>query len=239
MEIFNLVWQYYLYIPLFNLLVWIYNNASMYNLGVAVIILTALLRLVLLPFTYLTERGKIVSEQASREIADAAKDYSKDPVRKKEAIRRILRSKKMRPWAKAVVLGGQAVVLVLLYQVFIGGINTEEKLHLIYPGIDRPDFVNTKFLWFDLGQVDYLMSALAAGYLFVEIMIERWPRRNRLSKRERIFALLFPLSVFAALAILPSVKSIFILTTLVISTIITVIAVLIKYSLKQASLNKK
>jgi len=238
MEIFNFYWHYYLYVPLFNLLVWLYNNYSGYNLGVAVIILTVILRVILLPFSFLTERGKVVSEQARKEIREVDKDYANDPIKKKLAIRQILKRKKLRPWSNAVVLGVQAVVLILLYNVFIGGINTEAKLHLIYPGIDRPDFVNTHFLWFDIGEKNQLMALIAAAYLFLEIIIERWSQRHKLTRRDMIFIILFPLSVYFALSILPSVKSIFILTTLIFSTIISIITYLIKFSLKQAKQSK-
>ena len=63
MEILNLVWDQYLYIPLFNLLIWLYLNFSFFNLGIAVIILTIILRIVLLPLSYMTERAKIVRQQ--------------------------------------------------------------------------------------------------------------------------------------------------------------------------------
>jgi len=47
MEIFNYIWQYYLYIPLFNFLIWLYLSYSIFNLGIAVIVLTIILRILL------------------------------------------------------------------------------------------------------------------------------------------------------------------------------------------------
>ena len=234
MEIITFFWQYYLYIPLFNFLVWLYLNYSIYNLGIAVIILTIILRIVLLPFTILTERGKIISQNLKREVKQIEKDFATDPVKKKLAVRMLLKKKKIRPWAKAVVLMVQALVLVLLYRVFLGGINTEEKLHLLYPGIPRPDFINTKFLWFDIGQRDLLIPGIVAGYLFGTILINFWERKNHITKKEQIYSLFFPALVFLILAILPAVKSIFILTSLIFSSIISMITALIKLSLQKA-----
>lgn len=239
MEIFTLIWNQYLYIPLFNFLVWLYQNYSFYNLGIAVIILTVLLRLALLPFTILAERGKIISQELAKKVKEIEKDFANDPVKKKIAIRQFLKKKKIRPWAKAIVLGVQALVLVLLYRVFIGGINTEEKLHLLYSGISRPDFINTKFLWFDVGQINLIAPAIVAGYLFAEIFISQWQRKKELTKREQIYSLLFPAASFAILAVLPAVKSIFILTSLIFSTIISLFTALIKISLKNAKKSAK
>ncbi|MFA6254593.1 MAG: YidC/Oxa1 family membrane protein insertase [Patescibacteria group bacterium] len=234
MEILSLIWQQYLYLPLFNFLVWLYLNHSWYNLGVAVVILTIILRIALLPFTILSERGKLISLKLRQEIKQIKKDFASDPVQQKLMVRQLLKKKKIRPWAKAVVLGVQGLVLVLLYRVFMGGINTEAKLHLLYPGIPRPDFINTKFLWFDISERNLIMPAIVAGYLFGHIAINFWERRGETSKKEQIYSLLFPASVFLILAILPSVKSIFILTSLIFSSIISIITGLIRISINKA-----
>ena len=234
MEILTLIWEQYLYIPLFNFLVWLYLNYSLFNLGIAVIILTIILRIALLPFTILSERGKIVSQKLRKEMNEIEKDFSNDPIKKKATIRQLLKKKKIRPWAKTVVLGVQALVLILLYRVFVGGINTEEKLHLLYRGVSRPDFINTKFLTFDIAQPNLLLSPIFSLYIFSQILIRYWERRRALTKREQIYSLLFPASVFAILALLPSVKSVFILTSLLFSSIISIMTALVKISLKKA-----
>ncbi|MFA6321961.1 MAG: YidC/Oxa1 family membrane protein insertase [Candidatus Buchananbacteria bacterium] len=234
MEIITYFWHYYLYIPLFNFLIFLYNNYSNYNLGIAVIILTVLLRLLLLPFSILTEQSKIVSDKLTKEVREIEKDFAADVVKKKQMIRLALKKRKVRPWAKAIVLGVQGLVLFLLYQVFLGGINTEEKLHQLYPSIMRPDFVNTKFLWFNVGQKDLLITFIVALYIFVDILIQRWGRSYKLSKKEQLFSLLFPAFCFLILYSLPSVKSLFILTSLVFSSIISMITIFIQITLKQA-----
>lgn len=234
MEIITFFWQQYLYTPLFNLLIWLYLNYSWYNLGVAVIVLTIILRVALLPLTILSERGKVISQKIKKEIAEIRADHVDDPVQQKLMIRQLLKRKKIRPWANAVVLGVQGVILVLLYQVFIGGINTAAKLHLIYPSIPRPDFINTQFFWFDIGQTNLLMAAIVAGYLFADILIISWQRKHGLSRREQIYSIFFPVGVFLILALLPAVKSIFILTSLIISSIISIITILLKKAINKA-----
>ncbi|MFA6410580.1 MAG: YidC/Oxa1 family membrane protein insertase [Candidatus Buchananbacteria bacterium] len=238
MEIISLIWQQYLYIPLFNFLVWLYLNYSFDNLGISVIILTIILRLALLPFTILTERGKIISQRLRRDLEEIKKDFASDPVKRKLAVRQFLKKKRIRPWAKAIVLGVQGLVLVLLYQVFIGGINTETKLHLLYPGISRPDFINTNFLWFNINERDLVMAAVVAGYVFAQFLIKAFDKSHGSNKKEHIYALIFPSFVFLILAILPSVKSIFILTSLIFSSIISAIVAIIKLGISQATKKK-
>ena len=233
MEIFIVLWNQYLYIPLYNFLIWLYSSYSSYNLGVAVIILTILLRLLLLPFTILVERGKIIGEGLEQAVREIQRDFQNDPVKQRHFIRRYLKRNKVRPWAKAVVLGVQGLVLVLLYQVFIGGINTQEKIPLLYSWMPRPDFINTQFFWFDVGPRNYFLAAIVAGYVFAEILIGQWEEKVKPTRQEELFALLFPAMTFLVLAWLPSVKSLFILTSLLFSTIISMVTALIKKGLKK------
>ncbi len=238
MEIISFIWGHYLYIPLFNLLIVLYLSWAGFNLGVAIILLTIITRIVLLPFTILTERGRMISQRLRRELAEVRKDYAGDPVLQKQKIRELLKRKKIRPWAKAVVLGIQGLVLLLLYQVFLGGINSQKNLQLLYPNIPRPDFINTQFLWFDISQQNLLLAALVAGFLFSLMLIEQWNERRQLSQGEVLFMIFFPASIFLVLAFLPASKSLFVLTSLVFSAIVALIAALIKLARKKADANQ-
>lgn len=232
MEIITLLWQNYLYVPGFNLLVWVYLNYSGFNLGISIIIITILLRLILLPFTILNERGKANSQKLAREVATIKQDLADDPVGQKEEIRKAFKRKKIRPWAKAIVLGIQGMALLLLYQIFISGLDGRGNMQLLYPSIPRPDFINPNFLGFDLSERSMMLATIVAGYLFIEIMVGYWIKRKGRSRKEQIFAIFFPAFVFLALAILPSVKSIFVLTSLIFSSIISMFIHFIKLSWK-------
>jgi len=234
MEPILFFWQHYLYIPGFNLLVWVYLNYSFFNLGIAIIIITILLRIVLLPFTILNEKGKVASKELAEEVSQIKKDHSNDQVEQKLKIREAFKRKKIRPWAKAVVLGIQGMALLLLYYIFVGGIDAQDNMQLLYPSIPRPDFINTDFLSFDLSEKSLSLALITAAYVFIEIMVIFWLRRKKQTRPEQIFAILFPLFIFAALALLPSVKSIFVLTSLVFSTIISMFIHMIKLSYKKA-----
>ena len=59
------------------------------------------------------------------------KDYGSDYIKKKEAVRNFLKNSQVNPWSKAVVLGVQVIVLILLYQVFIGGLNAKNKFEFM------------------------------------------------------------------------------------------------------------
>ena len=65
----GIFWHNYFYQPVFNFLIWIYNNWTDMNFGWAVIYLTLILRFALLPFTLVNERNSIKNAQISSDIA--------------------------------------------------------------------------------------------------------------------------------------------------------------------------
>jgi len=213
------IWTIYLFQPVFNLLVYFYNELANQNFGVAVIYLTLLLRLLLLPFSLINVWNEGFYKKISKDISKIALAYKDDPVLQNQEIREFLHHHRINPWAKAIVLGVQALTLILLYQVFLGGIHGS-KFDLLYAGVERPDFINTQFLGFDIGARSILWPAIVAIFLFLEVSWEQRKKKKILMNSDIVYKVLFPLAIFIVLAVLPMVKSIFILTSLIFSLIV-------------------
>ncbi|MBT4942055.1 MAG: hypothetical protein HON29_03355 [Candidatus Magasanikbacteria bacterium] len=214
-------WQTFLYQPLFNVLIWIYANLTDQNLGWAIVYLTILLRLVLLPFTIKSERNKSKNTLVAKEIIQLDKDFAKDHVLKKEEIRKVLKKHKISPWSKAVVLGIQGLVLVLLYQVFLRGITGKKIVEILYPFIEFPGQINTDFYGTALGDpYNIYWSGLVMAVLMIEIYFDFRKRKSGLAKSDLTYFFLFPGFVFLFLYILPVVKALFILTSILVSIVI-------------------
>jgi membrane protein insertase Oxa1/YidC/SpoIIIJ len=209
-------WFSYLYQPVFNALVWIYSNVANESLGWAVVWLTVFLRLILLPLTIKSEKDAYRREKAETEAKENTKQFRNDFVVRKEEIRKIIKRNKISPWAKVISLGIQLLVLVLLYQVFINGIEGRKVVSTLYEFIDYPGKLNTDFYGFHIGKrYDYIWAGVSALYLAVSIFL---PNRGRKWNRGKMsFLILFPLFTFFALWFLPMVKSLFILTSMVFS----------------------
>jgi YidC/Oxa1 family membrane protein insertase len=219
------IWNDFLYQPLFNALIWIYNNWADGNLGWAVVYLTIILRVVLLPFSLVNEYNRIKNEELYREIQELDKVYQNDQVIRKQEIRKVLKKRRVQPWAKVTVLGIQALVLVLLYQVFLRGITGEKILKILYSTVDFPGVINTNFYGFDLGmRHDFIWAGVVALFIFVGIYLKLRRLRGRVQRTDLTYFVLFPLAVFTVLWILPMVKALFILTSLIFSVIVGRIA---------------
>lgn len=215
------IWHDFLYQPVFNVLIWLYNNVADKNLGWAVVYLTIILRIILLPFTFVTEKNKVSNESMEKEVERVSKDTHMDAMVKKEEIRKILKKRKVSPWSKIVVLGVQILVLILLYQVFLRGITGEKIAKILYPAIDFPGKINVMFYEFNLGESHTVIwPGVVALWLLVEIYIGLRHKKYGLNKADLAYFILFPTFTFFALWWLPMVKSLFILTTMTFSAII-------------------
>lgn len=216
-------WFYCLYQPLFNVLIWIYTNIANLNLGWAVIWLTIFLRIALLPLTIISERNALQEEKAEVEAEKVALAFKQDPVARKEEVRRIMKKYKIFPWAKVAVLAAQFLVFVLLYQVFVRGITGEKIAKILYPMINFPGKINTIFYGFEIGRVhDSFWAGVCAVYLFVSIIIEN-RKQKHWTPGQALFMFVFPAFTFVLLWILPMVKSLFILTSMMFSSIISML----------------
>ena len=221
---FSFIWYTYLYQPLFNVLIWIYGNWAGQNLGWAVIYLTILLRVVMLPLSIVSERNAMKQEKFEEEVGIKLKSFKHDAIAQKEELKKVMKKYHISPWAKTVMLLVQVLVLVLLYQVFVRGITGEKIIKLLYPWmVDFPGKINTIFYGFEIGKIhDSLWSGITALYLFVSIFIEN-KNRKKWETNKVIYLVVFPLFTFGILWILPMVKSLFILTTMIFSDTLTLL----------------
>lgn len=205
-------WHEFLFAPLLNVLIYFYNNIAFQNLGLAVIYMTVALRVFLIPFSVIAERNSFKYEKIQEDFALIQKEFKDDPVARKEQIRELLRANKIRPGASAALMGIQLLTLVLLYQVFVGGMTG--KLSALYYSVARPDIINTNFFGLDIAQKNFYAALFVGLVLYWQIWRGQRKRRAMLERNDVIFRYAFPALTFVILANLPSVKVVFILTAM-------------------------
>ena len=215
-------WQNVLVAPLFNLLIWLYESVAFGNMGVAVIELTVILRFLLLPLTVVGEREEMEYEKLEKEVDGVIKQFKGDTVAAHEQVREMLKQKRINPWAKSAVLFIQLIVLFVLYRVFISGI--QARLDLLYPFVAPPQLpINNLFFNFDIGIRNFWWALSVGIYLYIEIVIEQRKIEHLLGPRDAVFRYAFPVFSVVILWVLPMVKSIFILTSMTFSNLVTLI----------------
>ena len=139
------VWNALLYKPLINALAFLVSIIPGGDVGLAVIILTILVKLILFPFSQ-----KAIKNQAAMSImAPELDQIKKSGVSKEEQARltfELYKKHKTNPFSGLFLVLIQIPVIFALYYVFYKGINFQSDL--LYSFIKVPQHINMIFLGF-------------------------------------------------------------------------------------------
>ena len=156
-----------LYRPLFNILVWFYNIIPGNDLGIAIIILTILIRFILYPLS----KKAIQSQKAINELQPKIKEIQRKYKNKEEQAKEMMglyKKHKVNPMAGCLPILIQLPLLIALYRVFFNGLNPE-SLNDLYSFISRPELLNVMFLGLiDLSQRNIFLAVLAGFLQFIQ-----------------------------------------------------------------------
>ena len=167
MELLINLFNQILYYPLFNALVWLYNIIPGQDLGIAIIILTALIRLILYPLSRKAIRSQKAMAKLQPEIKEIRKKY-KNKEEQAKAMMGLYQKYKINPLSGCLPILIQLPILVALYRVFFTGLDPQ-KLNGLYGFIEQPSSLNPIFLGLvDLSQRSIVLAILAGIFMFIQ-----------------------------------------------------------------------
>jgi YidC/Oxa1 family membrane protein insertase len=122
------LWNTFLYEPIYNLLVFIAGNLAFKDVGLAVVILTVLIRFILMPLS----KKSIVSQYKMRAIQpklDAIKSRGLSKEQESKEQFALYKQEKINPFSGCLYILIQLPILFALYFSFIKGVNQPEHLY--------------------------------------------------------------------------------------------------------------
>ncbi|PIR41943.1 MAG: hypothetical protein COV30_00985 [Candidatus Yanofskybacteria bacterium CG10_big_fil_rev_8_21_14_0_10_37_15] len=164
MSIFNEL----LFRPLFNITVFLYNILPWNDFGLAIVVLTVLIKLVFLPLTVKSIRSQKKLSQLNPKISEIKEKYKKDAKMQSEMTLALYRENGINPLAGCLPLLIQIPILIGLYQAFIVGLKPE-SLGMLYSFVKDPGFINQTSFWFiNIGSKMPVLAIIAGGLQFVQ-----------------------------------------------------------------------
>ena len=155
-----------LYIPFFNILVFLYNTVSFSDFGLAIILLTLIIRLILSPLSIKTFKSQKILGQLQPKIKAIQEKFKNEPQKQTQGIMEIYREHRVNPFSGCLPLLIQLPVLIALYRVSIAGFEPN-SLSVLYHFIKSPDSLNSLSLGlFDLTKRSIFLSLAAGGAQF-------------------------------------------------------------------------
>lgn len=140
-----------IYQPIYQALSWLYAFTGD-NLGIAIILLTLLIRGLLIPFTLPQLKSARKMASLKPQLDALKKKYGNDPKQLQQKQLEFYKQHNLNPMGGCLPFIAQFAVLIALYQVFMNTLNGGAEV-----------FANANFLWLDLKAKDtsYVLPVLA------------------------------------------------------------------------------
>ena len=153
------IWTLFLYQPLYNVLIFLTSIIPGGDLGVAIIILTFLVKMVLYPLTKKSIQSQVAMTRMQPELERIKKEYPDKNEQAKKTME-LYKNQDTSPFAGCLVMAIQIPIIFALYYVFYKGFINPT---LLYSFIKMPAHLNMVFLGFVNIAIPNIVLAVLAG----------------------------------------------------------------------------
>lgn len=234
---FNLI----LYKPMYNLLMWLVYVTPGHQVGWAIIIITVIIRVALLPLTIHTARVQVKTRLLQPKIDELRKKHKEDKTLQSQALMALYKEEGVSPFSSCLPMIVQLVVLVILYQVFRNGLTTAH-FDTIYPFMPKPDSINTSLFGINLADKDLWVLPIIAGltqfWLTKVTFIPSSNPDDPMAAASKQMIYIFPIITFIFARTMPAALPLYWIVTNLFS-IVQQEYVMKKYGLVPAVINKE
>lgn len=212
-EFFNRI----LYQPLFNALIFLYQFLPGRDFGIAVIVLTALIRLVLSPLMAQSLKSQKALSGIQKKVKEIQNNHKDNKEKQMQEILELYQKEKINPLNSLVPVLIQLPLLIALYRVFWRGLQIEELSHL-YSFIPRPEIISFSFLnLIDLSQPNLFLAILAGFAQLIQMKSNKEKGVQATSAVSNQMIFMFPFLTIFILLRIPAAVALYWITTTVLS----------------------
>lgn len=160
------------YDPLYNLLVFIIQHIPGGDVGLATIIVTCIVKIVLFPLSKQATKTQLKMKVLEPELAKIKEQYGSNREEFGRKTLEFYRNNQLNPFASFFLILLQLPVIIALAYIFISGGLPEIKTDILYSFIQVPAIITTLFLGIiDVGGRSVLLSIFAGLAQFVQIRL--------------------------------------------------------------------
>jgi YidC/Oxa1 family membrane protein insertase len=158
-------YMFLIYTPLYNALVYLVGLFPSGDVGIALIILTIVVKALLHPLSRNAQRTQIVMKEIQPQLNEIKKKYEKDPVAQYREMSALYKNNNIRPLGSFLLIFIQIPIILGLYQVFIHGGLPTVNASLLYSFVSVPSMVSMSFLGvIDLAGKSIVLAVIAGAF---------------------------------------------------------------------------
>lgn len=212
-----------IYKPLLNALFFLYNTVALQDLGLAIVLLTVLIRLVLFPIFQKSVRHQMVMQKLQPKIKKIQEDHRGDAEKQTKAMMELYREHRVNPLSGFGLLLVQLPVLIALYQIFLNSLSLEKLVGDLYSFVPVPLVLHTTFFGLiNLGNSSILIVGLTAIAQYFQARLSVAPRKpseaeGAAEKMAKRMALIGPVLTIVIFSSLPAALTLYWFVTSVFS----------------------
>ncbi|MFH1575753.1 MAG: YidC/Oxa1 family membrane protein insertase [Candidatus Nealsonbacteria bacterium] len=209
-----------LYQPLFNALILIYLYLPGHDFGVAIIVLTILIKLIFYPLGVQAIRSQKALAQLQPKMKEIQEKFKNDKEQQSREMMELYKREKINPFSGCLPLIIQLPILIGLYRVFWNGFG-ETQLNFLYSFVPNPGQINTMFLgMMDLSQASIVLAILTgiAQFFQSKMMMTTQQKKStgptgmsQMMQKQMLY--LFPIFTVFILWRLPAAVALYWITT--------------------------
>ncbi len=160
-----------LFRPIFNALIWIYQFVAFHDLGIAIILLTVAIRLILFPLFHATARYQKLAPKLQKRTAEIQNTHKGNKEEQTKALMELYKEHNINPFTPFISLIIQIPILIALYQVLRKAFDYKPA-GLIYPFLAAPASLSPNFMGLvDLSKPNIVIILLAAALQYIQAKI--------------------------------------------------------------------
>lgn len=156
--------------PLYNALLFLFKIIPWADAGLAVIILTVIVRLIIFPLSKKAVLTQARMNEIAPDLAKIKERYKDKPEEQARQTLALYREKGVNPFSGIFVIIVQIPIILALYQIFLHfpQVNAE----LLYSFVELPESINTTFLGFiNITSKSAILALLAALSTFFQFQV--------------------------------------------------------------------
>lgn len=141
-----------LYQPIYNLLIFLINILPGHSVGLAIIILTIIVKFCILPLTHKSTKSQAKMKQIEPEVQKVREQHKNDKQKQAKEIMDLYKRHGVNPLSGCLTAIIQIPVIIALYQIFMnfqGGVEASR----LYSFVSNPEVFHTVFYWSGAGHI--------------------------------------------------------------------------------------
>ncbi len=184
---FSFLWNTLLYKPLYNGLIFLMSVIPGASVGLAVIILTIIVRLIIFPFTHKSIKVQRKMRELEPELQKIREKY-KDKQEQAKQTMELYKKHETNPFSGCITVLIQLPILIALFLVFQSGF--AENASLLYSFVNYPAQLSPNFLGINLYEKSYILAVLVgvSQYLYTVLSLPKTAKAGKGASFQQEFA---------------------------------------------------